>query len=139
MRTVYQQQVIDLGIANKVHFLGHRSKADIVEAMQEADLFVLASVWDNMPCVLLEAMATGLPICATNVGGIPEIVSAECGMLARPADADSLCESLTSMLQNLDRYDARQISEIANSRYSAAVVGQKIDTIYRQALGLPPQ
>lgn len=135
MRESYQRQAAALGLGDRISFLGYRPKAEIVQAMQRADLFVLASVWDNMPCVLLEAMASGLPICATRVGGIPEIVDEQVGMLAEPGNAADLARTLTAMLASIGRYQPADIAALAQSRYGMTAVGRRLDAVYRQALG----
>ena len=58
-------------------------------------------------------MACGLPICATRVGGIPEIVDAEVGLLAEPGNADDLARRLTAMIDSLERYAPAGIAALA--------------------------
>ncbi|MEZ4677702.1 MAG: glycosyltransferase [Caldilineaceae bacterium] len=129
----YKQLVRELGLTERVIFHGYQSKAVIARAMQQADMFVLASLWDNMPCVLLEAMATGLPIVATKVGGIPEVVTPEVGLLAEPGDAQSMRQAIVRMSGSLERYAPRQLAALAQ-RYSMEMVGQQLDEIYHQLL-----
>lgn len=129
----YEQMVQELGLSNRVHFLGYQPKPAIVQAMQESDLFVLASVWDNMPCVLIEAMATGLPIVATNVGGIPEVVTPEVGRLAEPANAASLQSAIAEMINSRHEYQPTRLNTLAQ-QYSMVSVGQQLDQIYRKQL-----
>jgi glycosyltransferase involved in cell wall biosynthesis len=133
-QAVYEQMVCELGLAERVKFHGYQPKLAIVRAMQQAALFVLASVWDNMPCVLIEAMATGLPIVATNVGGIPEVVTPEVGLLAEPGDVDSLKAAITQMIDALDCYCPERLAALAQ-QYSTVVVGQQLDRIYRTQIG----
>lgn len=137
MLATYVERVKTLGLADKITFHGYQTKSAIVQAMQNAHLFVLASVWDNMPCVLVEAMAMGLPIVATRTGGIPEVVTPEVGLLAEPANSASLQEALTTMLARMPHYSAEQIATIARTTYSMHVIGQQFNTIYQQHLKQP--
>ena len=66
------------GLSAHVEFLGQRDLAGVREALDSAHLFVLPSLTEGLPRALLEAMARGLPAVATNVGGIPELLPAEC-------------------------------------------------------------
>ncbi len=134
-RVTYEQQAQTLGLTGQVHFLGSRSKAEVAEKMRNAHIFVLPSIWDNMPCVLVEAMASGLPIVSTQTGGIPEIVNSdEIGLLAIPANADSLREILNRMLDRYPTYDRTKLTTTARQRYNYAAVGRQLDEIYRECI-----
>jgi glycosyltransferase involved in cell wall biosynthesis len=130
----YKRLVAALGLTGKVTFHGRRSKREVSQFMRQADLFVLPSLWDNLPCVLVEAMASGLPIVSTDVGGIPEITNERTGKLVTPGDAGALCEALNDMLDNLGRYSRKRISEYATERFSPERVGGEFDRIYRSLL-----
>jgi glycosyltransferase involved in cell wall biosynthesis len=92
----------DLGIADSVRFCG--SSLDTPSFMKRIDTFVLSSVSEGLPLTILEALASGLPVVATSVGGIPEIINAaECGWLCPPSQPDMLSQSLLAALQSNDR------------------------------------
>ncbi|MGG4145905.1 glycosyltransferase family 4 protein [Paenibacillus algorifonticola] len=82
---------------DNVHFLGMRR--DVADLLQQADLFVLPSVYDIFPTVLLEAMAASLPIVATDVGGVPEMLSGANGLLVPPQDELALQKAITSIFE----------------------------------------
>ncbi len=132
-RAGYEQLVKDLNLADKIVFHGIKPKAQVAEFMQQADLFVLPSLWENLPCVLIEAMASGLPIVSTLTGGIPEIVDDEIGYLVPPGDVQALAEALMKMLANAQVWDRDRIVEKAQ-RYTPKSIGGIIDTLYRQVL-----
>jgi glycosyltransferase involved in cell wall biosynthesis len=97
LRGALAQQAERLGIEHRVHFLGHcRGVQTILDA---SDVFVLPSLWEAMPFALLEAMASGLPVVATAVAGVPElVVEGETGLLAPPATVDPLRDALLRTL-----------------------------------------
>jgi len=77
----------DLGVSDRVYFAGQRSKRETIGLMAACDFFVLNSTYEGLPHVVLEAMALGLPVVATAVGGIPEVVrDGETGVLVSPED-----------------------------------------------------
>lgn len=132
-RVAYEQQVAELGLGDQIAFHGLQPKAVVADFMQRADLFILPSLWDNAPCVLIEAMACGLPILATQVGGIPEIVDEAVGRLAPPDDSAALADALARMLNILPSYDRRDIAARA-TRYSPTEVGRALHAIYAECL-----
>ncbi|MGD1914087.1 MAG: glycosyltransferase family 4 protein [Rivularia sp. (in: cyanobacteria)] len=88
-----------LGINKLVYFLGHRS--DIPQLLALSDLLVLPSYTEGLPLVILEAMAAGLPVVATPVGGIPEVViHQETGFLVAVEDVQALGDVIFKLLQN---------------------------------------
>ncbi|WP_175493868.1 glycosyltransferase family 4 protein [Microvirga guangxiensis] len=87
------------GNSDKVFFAGHRS--DVRELMQSADLFVLPTLIDALPTVIIEAMAAGLPVIASRTGGIPEMVDdGETGLLVEPANENDLISACERIIQS---------------------------------------
>lgn len=81
-----------LGLGRYVSFLGARG--DIAELLGASDIFVLSSIWEGIPVGLLEAMSAGLPVVATAVGGVPEVVGKGGGTLVAARDAHAFATSL---------------------------------------------
>jgi N-acetyl-alpha-D-glucosaminyl L-malate synthase BshA len=79
-----------------VYFTGARR--DVNKIMPATDVFVLPSISEGFPITLLEAFATGLPVVATNVGGIPGLVTSDVGLLVEPRDSKALAEALDKIL-----------------------------------------
>jgi len=98
-------------------------------------VFVLPSLYETFGCVLIEAMASGLPIVSTSTGAIPDLVDSETGILVPPGDAAALASAIEQMLSSLHKYDRQAIAQKAR-RFSPEVVGATIDTVYREVLGL---
>lgn len=85
----------------QVEFLGNRS--DISQLLQAADSFVLSSLAEGIPMTILEAMASGIAIIATDVGGIPEIVKPNYGILVPAKTAETLAKAMLSHVENADK------------------------------------
>ncbi|WP_422393005.1 Putative glycosyltransferase EpsD [Moorella humiferrea] len=127
---------LELGIARSVRFLGVRQ--DVPDLMNAADAYVMSSVWEGMPMVLLEAGAVGLPVVATDVGGNREVVlDTRSGFLVPPKDSDALA---CSMLQLMDMYpEERQcMGQVARTHieanYSLERVVDQWEALYRELL-----
>ena len=91
----------EAGPSDRVRFLGHRDDARRVLAA--CDIYANSSTFEGISLTILEAMAAGLPIVATAVGGTPEIVDASCGVLTPPRDAARLANALVSLASDRAR------------------------------------
>jgi glycosyltransferase involved in cell wall biosynthesis len=92
-RQPLEGEVSALGLANRVRFAGERH--DIPELLATADVFVLPSRSEGLPISVLEAMAAGLPVVASRVGGVPElVVDGKTGLLVQPGDPEELAGAL---------------------------------------------
>jgi glycosyltransferase involved in cell wall biosynthesis len=109
----------ELGVADRVRLLGAKSSEDVRARLAEARVFALPSVrlpsgrMEGIPVALMEAMATGVPVVATRLSGIPELVrDGDTGLLVEPGDASGLAAALTSLLED----DARAAELAARAR-----------------------
>lgn len=98
-KTEMIKMVEKLGLASQVHFLGKR--ADVPDLLAAMDIFVLPSHNEGFCLAVAEAMAAGLPVIVTEVGGLPEVVKhQDSGLLIPPGDAAALARGLTQLLDN---------------------------------------
>lgn len=96
LRAEVEQAVAARGLGDRVHLLG--SRGDVAEMLAASDLFLMASDWEGTPMAVIEAMAAGLPVVSTAVGGVPELVEHEaCGLLVPPGNMDALARSLSAL------------------------------------------
>ena len=86
------------GRGHQVEFAGYRT--DVAAQLERADAFVLPSVNENLPLALLQAMATGMPCIAANIGGIPEALEGGCGALVTPGDVRSLRRAMERLIED---------------------------------------
>ena len=94
-----QAEAARLGVDSKILWTGHRD--DVDHFMAAMDLCVLASLEEGFPLTILEAMAAGLPVVATAVGGVPEcVVPGQTGLLVPPADPGALAEAIVELLRD---------------------------------------
>jgi glycosyltransferase involved in cell wall biosynthesis len=95
-----------LGIAESVDFRGTVSDGELVTLYQHADLFVIASAQEGLGIVMLEAMACGLPVVATDCGG-PEgiVIDGETGQIVPNNDPDALADAIVAMLSQPDHLE----------------------------------
>lgn len=122
-------------LSDCVIFHGKKTSAEVAEAYQQADFFVLFSNFENLPCVIVEAFASGVPVLSTAVGGIAEIVSPECGILIPQGDEDALLQGMNTMLDHGHEYDREAIRHYAISTFSNEIIGNQIFESYRKVIG----
>jgi len=97
LRTALEAERQNLGLAERVQFLGFRE--DVVDLLRSADLFCVSSYLEGLGTSTLDAMASGLPVVATNVGGIPEIVKhGETGLLVPPRDPEAIARAILALV-----------------------------------------
>ncbi len=135
LRRVLEDQAHADGLARHVRFLGERS--DIAALLGAADLFVLPSRSEALPNSVLEAMAAGLPVIATRVGGVPELIESGLnGMLVPPDHPDAL----TAVMLDLIRRPTfalklgRAARAKVESRFSFERMVSAFETLYRTEL-----
>jgi glycosyltransferase involved in cell wall biosynthesis len=132
---VVRERARALGDRVEVHgWLDHEARNAVLEA---GDVFVLPSYAEGVPMSLLEAMAYGLPVITTAVGGIPDIVADRCeGLVIRPGDIPALQAAMTRMIEDepfrilIGRYARSRAQTFDVEKYSADLV-----RVYRRLLG----
>lgn len=87
-------------IINRINFVGVKSQRDVYKYMAACDIFCLPSYTEGMPYVILEAMASGCCIIASNVGAIPEMLEEKEGVLIQPKNINALQEALAYLIKN---------------------------------------
>jgi len=101
-RSELELQVKKLGLTNKINFIGHISTRQVViEYLDTADIFVLPSLTEGLPRVVIEAMARALPCISTTVGGIPELLPAE--YMVAPNSVDQLAEKIIEVAGSVEQ------------------------------------
>ena len=117
-----------------VIFHGKKASAEVAEAYQQADFFVLFSNFENLPCVIVEAFASGVPVLSTSVGGIAEILSPERGILIPQGDEDALLQGMNQMLDHSSEYDREAIRKYALNTFSNDIIGKQIFEAYKEVV-----
>jgi glycosyltransferase involved in cell wall biosynthesis len=107
---------------------------DLPEVLQAADLFVLSSLWEGLPLVLLEAMAAGTAVVGSRIPGIEEVVAdGVAGLLTTPGDAEELARALGAALTD-DRRRAgmgEAARTLVRERYDLETVLERLAALYR--------
>jgi glycosyltransferase involved in cell wall biosynthesis len=138
-RRAVESLILELGLADAVSLMGARD--DVPELLASAQCLVLASDYEGCPLSVIEAMAAGVPVVATRVGGVPELVAdGATGLLAEPRDPAALARALATVLT--DPALARRLGDagrrLAQEQLSRELMAARIVAIYDEILGARP-
>ena len=117
-----------------VIFHGKKTSSEVAQAYQDADFLVLFSNFENLPCVIVESFASGVPVLTTDVGGIAEIVAPQRGIIIKAADEDALLQGMVKMLDNADKYNKTEIRQYALTTFAAPIIGNQIKEVYEKVV-----
>ncbi len=116
------------------NFQNQKSSEKIADAMQSSHLFLMFSNYENSPCVISESLVSGIPVIATDVGGIKEMISKKNGILVEAQNENELLVAINQLLDNLSEYDGEKISTAAKIKYSYENIGKQYLNLYRKAI-----
>lgn len=119
-----------LGVAEQVKFLGQLTRSEVREAMWRSHVLVLPSRNETFGVVLIEAMATGMPVIATRCGGPEDIVDDSNGVLVPVGDIDALSGELKKMSVTWESYDPMELSRQAREKYGEDSIITRLTEIY---------
>ena len=123
------------GLLNKaIFFTGQLSYESVAHQMQQAHALILFSNFENMPCVIIEALCCGLPVISTKTGGIAEVIDNKNGMLIPVDNEAALEQSMQQLMSNYSRFNRATIAENARQQFSYHKIGHQINEVYNKVL-----
>jgi glycosyltransferase involved in cell wall biosynthesis len=120
----------ELNITKEVTFSGRQGPEAINAELNKSGIFVLASNFETFGIVLIEAMATGLPVIATNCGGPADIIEKVNGVLVSKGDVEAFSAAILEMVENYNKYNHQEIRAYAASHFSKEVITARLKEIY---------
>ncbi|MEW6482107.1 MAG: glycosyltransferase family 4 protein [bacterium] len=132
LRKELEKKAKDLGIEKNVLFLGFRKDLEIIYA--DLNCFVLSSLNEGLPVAIIEAQASGIPVVATDVGGVSTLVSPDTGILIPPKNPEALADAIKTII--LDKERAKEMGEKARENSKKYTEKRLIEDIERLYEGL---
>lgn len=126
----WKSYVQDYGLQQNIRFIGEISYSEVAEWVRKSLVFVSFSNYENQPCSILEALCCGVPVIATKVGGIPEIINSSNGILVEAGDEMALLNAIEKMMNTFLQYDRNSIARDAGNKYSYESVGKQLFSLY---------
>ena len=134
LREYLMEEAVTLGIENHVIFAGYRK--DIPELLSLMDIFVLPSIKEGLPMVLLEAMAAKKPVIATKVGAVPKVLRGGAGILIEPGEVSGLKEAIRDLIE--DREELQKLAANGFTRvkdmYSSENMSKSYLALYKDLI-----
>lgn len=126
----YRQLATELGIAEKVRFYGEITEQKKSEFFSRLDMYIMASRKETFGVVVIEALASGLPVISTRCGGPEEIITSENGVLIDNDNPQMLAEAISEMSGHLSSYNRQEIRTKAINEFGPAEFLKKMNAIY---------
>ncbi|QBF31974.1 glycosyltransferase family 4 protein [Thalassococcus sp. S3] len=136
-RTALEARAADMGLRDGVVFAGYKSQAEVAEALEKADVFVLPSFAEGVPVVLMEAMAAEVPVVTTRIAGVPELVeNGVTGLLVPPGPSKPLAAALIQLLAHPDlrrKMGAAGRAKVV-AEFDSRVEARKLAALFRTSI-----
>lgn len=133
-KTALQQQINNLNLQENIQLVGQQNKTEIVQLLQQSDIFVFPSRGENFSVSVLEALACGLPVIASICGGIRECIDEKNGLLFPVDDVETLASSIIYMTKHLDQYHRESIAQDCQERFSSEVIAKQLTRIFEHTI-----
>jgi glycosyltransferase involved in cell wall biosynthesis len=128
----WKNQAQRLGIRpESIDFFGETTWEGVAQKMESSHALLLFSNYENLPCVIVEALTCGLPVISTRVGGISEHISSERGILVERGDEDALQHAIETLAGDIHSYNQTALRTYALERFSNEAVAEAFEKVYR--------
>lgn len=125
-----KKKISELELTSKVRLVGRIPAQKLSEELNKSFALILFSNYENLPCVIVESFACGIPVISTNVGGIQEIINETNGILIQPKQEQQLTEAMSTVLQK--KWNRKTIRQFAVENFSLDTIGKEFNEIYQQ-------
>lgn len=130
--TRMQEYANELGIKDTfINFTGLKTGSELAELMRNADFLVLSSRYETFATVVVEALTCGIPVVATRVGIVPDVINESNGLIIPPGDEQALVLAIDRMLDECRTFDRETIKAGVGQKFSKEVIGKQLIDIYQ--------
>ncbi len=129
-----EKKVEKLKLTEKILLKGSQNRKNISFLLQSSHFFVLASESENLPVSIIEALCCGLPVLATDAGGVKELVNKDNGLLIATNNPQALELGLENMIKNHKKYQNSAIRKHTMEQFGSNIIAQKIIDVYHKIM-----
>ncbi len=134
LESTLKQQIHSHHLQQHIQLLGKKDKKEIIQTLQNSDIFVLASRSETFGVVYIEALACGLPIIATDCGGPRDIVTTENGILIPSDDVNALSKAIVNMQKNIYSYNSETIALGCRNHFAPEIIAKRLISIFEETI-----
>jgi glycosyltransferase involved in cell wall biosynthesis len=117
-------------VGSRIHFYGLLTGEELAGKIRTADVMVMFSNYENLPCTIVESLCCGVPVISSNVGGISEHISQDFGELVSAGNEKQLEKAISNFLDLPDRYNPSLITQYGNHHFSLESVARQFNNVY---------
>ena len=129
----YESLAKELNI-NNIELIDQIPNAEVATYLKKSNVFILFSNYENLPCVILESFACGVPVISTNVGGIKEYFPNDFGILIEPKNKDALKNAILKVYNSDFKSDKKFMHEYAHNNFGIEVISNSFSELYHKIL-----
>ena len=119
-------------LEDKIRLLGRKNRQEIVDILQNSDVYILASNSETFGVAAVEALACGIPVIATDCGGPRDFITQQNGILIPTNDIIAMKKSIEYMIGHQNQYDREAIANDCHNRFSASAIAKQLSNIFEQ-------
>ena len=128
---LYDDLVFNYGNSEQIEFLGHQNAENVAAILSKAKFLVLPSeCYENNPLSVIEALCAGIPIVGANIGGIPELIDENSGVVFESGNVEDLQRAISTMMQ-ANKYNYAQIANMSQERFSFDTHFKQLEKLYQ--------
>ena len=128
---LYDDLVFNYGNSEQIEFLGHQNAENVAAILSKAKFLVLPSeCYENNPLSVIEALCAGIPIVGANIGGIPELIDENSGVVFESGNVEDLQRAISTMMQ-ANKYNYAQIANMSQDRFSFDTHFKQLEKLYQ--------
>jgi len=132
---LWKTRADELGLLGKtVFFTGLKEQKELVKEIQAADFMVLSSNYETFGTVVIECLSCGIPVVATNVGVVPEVINETNGIMVPAGDENALGDAISIMLDQYNSYDPQTIRNTVLTKFANETIAKQLLGIYQQSI-----
>ena len=129
-----EQLIKNNDLQDNIFLLGKKGKVEIANELSVSHVFVLPSRNENFSVAILEALSMGLPVIATDCGGIRECLNEKNGMIVPVDDIDAMADAIQQMADTYTQYDRNYIAEDCKIRFSPKAIAEKLTAVFENTI-----